>query len=559
MNLEVIQLNNYVRPEVKEVQSKEYVLNGDKNSFYQYIIDRYNGSPTNRAIIDSYAQFIYGKGLTSKQQRAKAMQFAMVLRMVSKIDLRAICQDYATFSEASMELIYDKGELRKIKHVSKNQVVPNKMNEDGDIPGYWYSQDFTNVRKYEPQFIERFGFSERSETFTGSLIHVIGSYQVGKTYFTDPCYMAGLPYAHLEEEIANYCISHIRNGLSAGHFINMNGGQPESDEVKAKIIKDIKDNATGSGNAGRIVVSFNESKESESTVIPFEVSEAHKQYEFLSSESGQKLIIAHRVVSGALLGLDKSTGFSSKSEEIETAFNETMINVIKPKQEDILDALMEILVDAGYSIDLDFIPLRQVVQPTEAPTQLSAQHDDVDDMIADTLINLGEIIDENEWELFDSRAQEGSPELTETAFKLAYAPSNFPERESEQDTALFKIRYSYEGSQTPQREFCQKMIQAGKVYRKEDIDMASKKGVNKGLGKNGDDSYDLFLYKGGARCQHFWMRKIYLKKDNEQISSKKARELLNALDPSDRKKASITPNDPLVAMKPSDMTNNGFA
>jgi hypothetical protein len=53
------------------------------------------------------------------------------------------------------------------------------------------------------------------------------------------------------------------------------------------------------------------------------------------------------------------------------------------------------------------------------------------------------------------------------------------------------------------------------------------------------------------------MRKIYLKKDNTQISSKKARELLNALDPSLRKEANFEQNNLLVAKLPIDMPNHG--
>ena len=211
MSLELIQLNNYIRPEVKEVNSKEYVMNGDKNSFYQYIIDRYNGSPTNRTIIDSYSKFIYGKGLYSKEQASKAMQFANALSILSKKDLKNICQDYVLFGEASMELIYDKSKLIKIKHVPKNQILPNKMNDEGDIQLYWFSQDFNNTRKYPPREIESFYFKKET---TKNAIYVISNYQAGRTYFADPTYMAGLPYAELEEEIANYCLNHIKKNFS---------------------------------------------------------------------------------------------------------------------------------------------------------------------------------------------------------------------------------------------------------------------------------------------------------------------------------------------------------
>jgi hypothetical protein len=54
------------------------------------------------------------------------------------------------------------------------------------------------------------------------------------------------------------------------------------------------------------------------------------------------------------------------------------------------------------------------------------------------------------------------------------------------------------------------------------------------------------------------MRNIYIKKNNDKITAKKARELLNALDPSLRKEANFQQNDPLVAKMPNDMPNNGF-
>jgi hypothetical protein len=84
-------------------------LNGDKNCFYQYLIDRYNGSPTNRAIIDSYNSFTVK--LTSTQQTMKPLLFANVLNIVGKKDLKAICHDYSLFGEASLEST-KKGELK---------------------------------------------------------------------------------------------------------------------------------------------------------------------------------------------------------------------------------------------------------------------------------------------------------------------------------------------------------------------------------------------------------------------------------------------------------------
>jgi len=548
--LDVVQLDNYVRPDVKEVSNKDWVMNGDKNSFYTYIIERYNGSPTNRAIIDSYAKLIYGKGLYSKQQAVKPLQFAQVLQKLSKKDLRNICQDYAVFSEACYEAIYKNGNLEKIKHVPKNQILPNKMNADGDIEGYWYSLDFNQPKKYEPIFIPKWEAGKKN----GSYIKVISSYQLGKSYFTDPDYMAGLAYAHLEEEIANFCINYISNDLSIGKIINMNSGEPQSEEVRANVKKAFKKEGQGSKNAGNVFINWNDNKDTSITIENIEVSNAYEQFNWLSEEAQGKILTAHKVVSGKMFGIDSASGFSSNADEIETAFNETMLNVIQPKQEVVLDDLMETFTDAGFSIDLDFIPLREKKQPDPVALSNHGQHQDP--IVADALLELGEVVSED-WELVDEIEVVGEPKLSEISLNLASVPSSFPNVVSEQDTSLFKIRYKYAGNPNPEREFCAKMMKADKVYRKEDIELAGSKVVNAGLGPLGSDTYNIWLWKGGKNCNHFWQRQIYLRKGNNKISVNEARRMILELDPKDRPLAKWQENDKLVAQPPNDMPNKG--
>lgn len=558
----LIQLNNYVRPEIKEESSKEWVLNGVKNSFYKYIIDRYNGSPTNRAIIDSYSKFIYGKGLYSKEQSSKAMQFATILTILSKKDLKNTIQDYALFGEASLELIYSKGALVKAKHVPKNQILPNKMNEDGDILLYWFSQDFNNIRKYPPREITNFNYKDKTTT---NAIYVFSRYQAGRTYFADPSYMAGLPYAELEEEIANYCVNHIKNGLSFGHIVNMNNGEPESDDVKRIIEEKFKGFGTGSSNAGRVLVNWNNSQENSITVDSIQVSDAHKQYEFLSQEATQKLMIAHKVTSPIIFGIMKDGGLGNNAQEMESAFNELYINVIKPEQEVLTDGLMEIFNDAGMSIDLDFIPLRQTEQPQA--TTLSSQEEKINGEVAEFLLSKGEDIDLNDFEVVES--EDFSDELVElsdfslnTSLQLARVPSSFPNVKSELDNEVFKVRFEYAGtmpgSQSPQRDFCRRMLSAQKVYRKEDIILAGNKKVNPGWGPNGADTYDILKYKGGGNCKHKWVRTIYLRKNNKSINMKEAKQMIKDLKELGISAKLEDSGEPLSSVEPNKMPNNGF-
>jgi hypothetical protein len=604
MALEVIQLGNYQRPEIKESASKEWVLNGDKNGFYQDIIDAYNGSPTNSAIIDSYSQFIYGKGLTSPQKLLRPSDFAFIQGMISKADLRKVCKDFEMFGEASVEVIYKNGKVDKVVHVAKQRIAPAKANDEGDIDTYFYSYDFSKESKYKPKPFPAFGFgsgANRSEIF------VFHDYQVGQFYYANPSWVSAIAWAKLEEEISNYCVNHIKKGLSFGHIINMNSGVQESEEAAQLYAQRIKQKLTGSENAGAFFINFNDNKDTAITIEPLEVSNAHEQYNYLSAEAKHQLMTAHRLTSPLLVGIKEGQGFSSNADEITTAFEELMIHVIQPKQEIILDGLMEIAAVNGISIQLEFIDLRSediveeagvendaaisyngaqissaidifakvkegiltkeqaivfLVQFLNIPakiakslftdepapvTELSADKKKDPVLIATPLIELGEEIDTEEWEEVDCVPLTSEMELNEISLSLAKTFSSFPNAGSEQDTDLFKVRYSYAGNPNPEREFCSKLMKANKVYRKEDIVLAGSKVVNSGFGANGADTYDIFLYKGGVNCKHYWERKIYLRKNNKSVSVNEARRMILDLDPADRPKAKWQENPKEVA------------
>jgi capsid portal protein len=573
--LQIINLSNYIRPEIREVSGKKWVLNGDKNSFYQVIIDAYNGSPTNSAIIDSYSQFIYGKGLTSDDKAKKPSEWAAIISLLSKKDLRKICKDFEMFGEASIEVKYINNKIQRCFHIAKQRIAPEVANEEGDITGYYYSYDFANVNKYKPERFDAFGFGdglgERSE------IYIFRDYQVGQFYYSNPSYVSGISWARMEEEISNYSINHIQKGLSFGHIINMNCGIQESAETIQENTRQIRNHLTGSQNAGAFFLNWNDNKDSEITISALEVSDAHQQYAYLSTEARQQLCTAHKLTSPMLVGIKEANGFSSNAEEIKVGFAELMINVIRPKQEIILDGLMEVFAVNGITLDLQFESLRSeepiIVEtpkiletPTVALTQLSSQD----------FTDLGEDIDLNEWELISSEPvdYENEAELDAEIERLNGVSTQLmkvglasvstgvarPNASSYQDGALFKSRYRYSGNPNPEREFCKKMINANKLYRKEDIEMMSQKNVNPGFGMhpNPDQPYDIFLWKGGGllsddfpfgTCRHFWVRETYRKRAD--VNNPNAEIITPAVA---RKEGEILPtNNPKAYIAPHDM------
>ena len=541
-DIRLFQFSNYVRPKLKVNKARNWVLNGDKNKFYQYIIDRNNGSPTNASINNSYSDLIYGKGLAAKNASINLKDWTKLVTILKPEDLQAIIKDYQIFGECSFQIVKTKGkELSSINHVPKNMVVPSMENDEGLIESYWFCKDWTNTYKNEPVEYDAYGSGSKDE------IYVVKPYIVGAEYFGQPDYLSGLMYAEMEEEIANLNISSIRNGLTAGYMINIPDGKDWTDEQKNEFENKIKAKLTGSNNASNFIISFN-GRDVEITIVPFPNNEnVHKQWESLNDTSTQKILTAHRCTSPSIVGIVSSSGFSNTADEMDTAEAQLIKRVIQPKQNQILNALQEVLVDNGINLELYFKPLTE-----QAQTPVSMSSHKAPDV--DCLIQLGEDLDDSYEVISDERCDAITLRESDlnTFFKFASVPVT-PRKNSDQDTSLFKIRYKYAGSNTGERDFCNKIINADKLYRAEDLDFNSN--YNEDFAPKGKNSYNVFLFKGGVNCKHWWQRVILLKKDNGKISVNQARKMILELEPSDRKDAMWEANDPRVAVTASPFNN----
>ena len=183
-----------------------------------------------------------------------------------------------------------------------------------------------------------------------------------------------------------------------------------------------------------------------------------------------------------------------------------------------------------------------------------------------------ELIDEREVDYdteteLDAQVQEWENELKqdnktklqkiwELATGIA-SPNKPSDQDKEIDGFYFRVRYKYTGNPSPERGFCKAMMRAAKIYRKEDIDKMSNKIVNAGFGEFGADTYDIFKFKGGARCHHKWVRRTYVSASKTaSIGSPKT----NQISTNKARKFGYNPvNSKEVAMKPNDMKYKGFS
>ena len=551
--MDLLHLKEYQAKSYAESASREgWIKYGDDNLFPQYLIDLYHSSATHNALCTSIAYMIFGDGVQADEldARLKFEEWGL------DDEIRKACLDLKIQGGFALEIAYNLGRtsIKKVKHCPFERIRSAEVNHDEKVEFYYYSEDWSDPH-CEPVKVRCFNPEDKKE-YPHQILYV-KPFSPGSYYYPKPDYVGSINYIELDKEIGTYHINNIKNGLAPSFTIHFKNGVP-SQEERHRIRTDIERQLGGATNAGKFIVTYSDQPDRKPDFEPFPLSDADKQYQFLSTEVSDKIMVGHRVVSSAMFGV-KTAGQLGNTQELEIASELFDKQVVKPYQRILCTAIESVLeaADAPANVTVEVVQTDEEIVEEQDNTELSA---DVLNLACDYLIEMGEHEDDDEWELIDARRVDYDTEAQQDAmWTFATVPSGKPQAKSEQDNAVIKVRYAYMPKKTgtashESRDFCQRMVNAGnRVWRKEDIAAASERAVNPGWGPNGADTYDLFLYKGGGSCQHFWERRTYLRKNNKKVSVNRARAII--------REAGLPPmeqNDSRVAQRPRDMVNRGF-
>ena len=581
-DIHILELAAYEQPTITESKREDWVEFGDDNNYYQFLIDCYTNSTTQNAIVNNTNRLVYGKGLSASDASRKPNEYASMMALFSKKCTRHLVSDLKLLGQCAMQVIYtkDRKKIAQVEHIPVQLLRAEKCNEDGKVEAYYYSDDWTDTKNYKPQRIPAYGTSKEAIE-----IYFVKPYSVGLKYYALPDYIGCLPYCTLEESISEYLINEVNNGFSSRSVINFSNGIPSEDQqrlIKNKVLNQL------TGTQGeKVIVSFNNNAESKTTVDAMPVNDAPDLYATLAEECLRKIMLGNNVTSPLLFGIASSNGFSSNADELKDSFILFDNMVIRPMQELLIDAFDEILAYNGIALNLYFKTLKPLEftdlsgmmdeEQIEEETglELSEDNKELQDFIAKgedpeqegfQLIDVREV-DYDLEDDFDAQVKEWEEELKPKQSTLSKivnlvrtgsaSPNQASEQDKQVDGLYFKVRYQYTGNPAPERAFCRAMMRASKVYRKEDIIRLSSQVVNKGFGEGGSDTYSIWLYKGGPRCNHKWQRRTYVSfrksasigaADSSQISTNKA-----------RKYGYRVTNEPQVSMMPKDMPLKGYS
>jgi hypothetical protein len=519
-NIQAINLSAYQPVEAVEKENRAgYIDYGHNNLFPQHLINLYQNSPIHNALVNSISYMIEGQGTGTILDNALQgiafdlkLQGAFVAEVIWSMDFTRVVQiNHLPFENC--RLAYDK--------------------EEDDITGIFYSKDWANTRskRGKPEFIPAFNPSIAQEQ-PRQVIYAHGM-SAGSVYYPKPDYFGALNYVELSYQMGLYHVNNILNGLFPSFIINFLNGIPQKEEREA-IRREWETRLSGAANAGKFLMTFNEDPTRAPQIQDFPLSDADKQYQFLSEETAKQIMVGHRVVSPLIHGIRDTTGFGSNKDEMLVGLEIFNNQVIKPYQRIIERVFTPILGEINIEMNSPFDPEVVVVEPTVQTAELKKKvvaekkgaHVKITKEQGDAWLNhlreKAEYVNEEEWELI-SDEEVTNPEGEEkyrTEFMSVRGYSN-PDQKDKLDTGLYKVRYyysknfTYKDGEIVTRDFCQEMValsKMGALFRYEDIIQMGNDGVNSEFAASGSSTLNIWIYKGGVYCRHAWFRKVFVRK-----------------------------------------------
>ncbi len=555
MNLDLIKLSHYNIPHLVEKSNQDWVSFGEDNLYPNYLLELFLGSAINGALVKSIGAMIYGEGLAatnadeSESTKESYLRLTELLHNSDDDVLKDLAMDLKLFGGCYVNVIWsrDRSKIAKMKHIPAQYIRSGKM-VDGEIDTYYYSADWSKAKKgeYRPRPYAAFNIEDRTQA---SQILMIRDKNPALFYGFAPDYVAATDWIQMELEVAQFHLSNITSGMTPSMHVGFANGVP-TEEERRTIERQLNQKFSGSGNAGKILLTFNDGKETAPVIEPIQMNDAQSAWEGMSKQAVNQILAGHRCTSPILFGIrSEGGGLGNNADELRDAYSLFNNTVVVPFQNTLLKGLDKIFRINDINLDLyfktlkpaDFIDLEVTKTQSEDDQEKEGvtKEDGADDFVemSDDDLNLvfeeleGEQIDKEKWEIVDEK-DEGEIDdyeewarslIKENKEKFADEIRSKEDLPSQLDKSFYRVRFKYiKKSRKPSkstRTFCKNMMRlarAGFVYRLEDIDKASREGVNRQLGHKGRP-YDLFRFKGGVYCRHAWKVILYRLKEGTEL------------------------------------------
>lgn len=329
---------NILSPIEKRNAGRDFIEWGEGNRYPDYLLELYNNVSTLRSIVNGCIDFIAGDNATIAPLRG---MMAMNYRGDNIFQqIRDIAKDYCIYGGFALQVIRGRdGQPAEIYHLDMRHLRSNKENDVFYYAEDWHKGGRRDVVVY-PKFIHLDNWEllsdEEKDRHASSVLFVKN---VNTQVYPAPLYAAAIKACEIERCVDDFHLNAINNGFMPSYILNFNNGIP-NDEQKAEISRNIDEKFSGHSNAGRILLSWNSSKENALTTEKVDIEDFGEKYQSLAKHSRQQIFTAFRA-NPNLFGIPtESLGFSQ--EEYDSAFRLFNRTQVRPVQKMITDAYEKI-------------------------------------------------------------------------------------------------------------------------------------------------------------------------------------------------------------------------
>ena len=350
--------------------NRGWVNYGTDNRFLCKLNDGYHNTTTHKACVDYLATAILGDGV---DYAASGIGEDTQPSYQSDWDtlIYNLALDYSLYGGYALQIVKNKdGKTYSFFHQPFENVRCSPYDEDGVIPSYWISEDWTATGKYPPVELPAFGFQEDEEIKSGkAYLFVYMDYTPGCTYYTLPRYFSAMKSIMAEMELSRFDLRSVTNNFAASGILTLQ--QCDNEEERQAIIDNIQALFTGSDNANSLIITFSQNKDDQPatfTKIDKDAGNNVNLFQQLDERVVRKILTAHRI-SKCLLGSElDGASLGGDGNELAVQYNLYNINVASKARKAIVKNINNALRMNGIDTQIVLKPLKYNIMTTTDTT-----------------------------------------------------------------------------------------------------------------------------------------------------------------------------------------------
>jgi hypothetical protein len=336
-----------------------YVPYGKNNDYSDYLSYLYNNSGIHGAIIKGKATYIYGKGFKIKADwNGDKVALEKTLKSINNSQ---------TADELARKKIFERtlyggcayliewdvfGAIKSVKLQPFNTIRTKVDKSEFYISKEWTREQSTNAKWRKsngrlPEDTVTLPAFDPLKRQGKQILYLIDDNPASDIYPL-PEYNSGATPIETDIECNFFQLNNVKTGFSAGTMVTFFNGTAINDEEQVEIEHAFKSKASGTDNAGEILLNFQNPNTTPPEISPLRSNDLDKQYEQLSKDTINKILYSHRVSNGLLFGIKTPGELGGGRSEFDLSWEHFSNTYVKPKQQEEEEDMNYILSLYGF-------------------------------------------------------------------------------------------------------------------------------------------------------------------------------------------------------------------